>query len=122
MICSSIGIVRSEQISCIATSSEKYVSFNLSNLRFIDTYQFLNCSLEELVSSMSKDNPKETFKHFTCEFNDDQQIALLLKKGTYPYEYIDTAARFSETELPNIEKFYSNLSEKTIIPAEYDHA
>ena len=74
------------------------------------------------MSSMSKDNPKETFKHFTCEFNDDQQIALLLKKGTYPYEYIDTAARFSETELPDIENFYSNLSEKTITPAEYDHA
>jgi len=122
LICSSICIFKSEQISCIATSSEKYVSFNLSNLRFIDSYQFLNCSLEELVSSMSKDNPKETFKHFTCEFNDDQQIALLLKKGTYPYEYIDTAARFSETELPDIEKFYSNLSEKTITPAEYDHA
>ncbi|XP_071177928.1 uncharacterized protein [Mytilus edulis] len=122
LICSSIGIFKSEEIGCIATNAEKYISFNLSNLRFIDSYQFLNCSLEELVSSMSKENPKETFKHFTKEFDDDKRIALLLKKGTYPYEYIDNAARFNETELPSIDKFYSNLSEKTISQTEYEHA
>ena len=33
----------------------------------------------------------------------------MLKKGVYPYGYLDSMDRFVETELPCIEKFYSEL-------------
>ena len=47
---------------------------------------------------------------------------LLLKKGIYPNEYIDSFERFGETELPEKEKFYSSLSGKGITDKEYEHA
>ena len=46
----------------------------------------------------------------------------LLRKGIYPYEYIDSFERFSETQLPSIDKFYSNLSDENITQKDYEHA
>ena len=56
---------------------------------------------------------KEVIKRFasTYEFcNKD----LLLKKGVYPYEYMDNWERFNETSLPSKESFYSNLNMENI--------
>eukprot|EP01035_Chromulina_nebulosa_P062947 gene62947-86097_t len=47
---------------------------------------------------------------------------MLLKKGVYPYEYIDCYEKFDEKQLPPIENFYSSLSESNITPEEYQHA
>ena len=52
----------------------------------------------------------------------DEQFRLLLRKGIYPYEYMDDFSRFKETELPPIEKFYSKLNLSRISELEYDHA
>ena len=38
------------------------------------------------------------------------KFILLLRKGVYPYEYMDNWERFNETSLPNKESFYSNLN------------
>ena len=46
----------------------------------------------------------------------------MLKKGIYPYEYMDSMDRFHETELPSIEKFDSSLQTKDISENEYKHA
>ena len=40
----------------------------------------------------------------------------------YPYEYMDTWERFSETPLPNKEHFYSNLNMEDISDIDYRHA
>ena len=37
------------------------------------------------------------------------KFALLLRKGVYPHEYIDSWERFNETSLPPKEAFYSEL-------------
>ena len=59
---------------------------------------------------------KELIKRFasTYEFcnNDLNKFVLLLRKGVYPYEYMDTCERFSEISLPSKEDFYSNLKRK----------
>ena len=34
----------------------------------------------------------------------------MLKKGVYPYEYIDDWFKFDDKELPAIDKFHSNLN------------
>ena len=34
------------------------------------------------------------------------KFILLLKKGIYPYEYMNEWNKFNETELPSIDKFY----------------
>lgn len=45
-----------------------------------------------------------------------------MKKGIYPYEYMDCFERFSKTELPAKEAFYSKLVGEGITEEEYAHA
>ena len=47
---------------------------------------------------------------------------MLLRKGVYPYEYINNWERFDETSLPSKEDFYSSLNIEYIIDADYIHA
>ena len=69
---------------------------------------------------------KELIKRFasTYEFynNDLNKFVLLLRKGIYPYEYMDTCERLSEISLPSIEDFYSNLNMEDISDIDYRHA
>ena len=57
---------------------------------------------------------KDLTKRFasTYEFcnKDLNKFILLLRKGVYPYEYMDSWERFNETSLPSKEDFYSNLN------------
>ena len=54
--------------------------------------------------------------------NDLNKFVLLLRKGVYPYEYMDSWERFSETSLPSKEDFYSNLNMEDISGIDYRHA
>ena len=45
----------------------------------------------------------------------------MLRKGVYPYEYMDNWERFNETSLPNKESFYSNLNMENIDDIDYRH-
>ena len=69
---------------------------------------------------------KELVKRFasTYEFcnNDLNKFVLLLRKGVYPYEYVDNWGRFSEISLPSKEDFYSNLNMEDISDIDYRHA
>ena len=49
------------------------------------------------------------------------KFILLLRKGVYPYEYMDSWNRFSETSLPDKKDFYSRLNMKNITDIEYRH-
>ena len=44
----------------------------------------------------------------------------MLRKGVYPYEYVDNWERFNET-LPSKESFYSNLNMENINDIDYRH-
>ena len=44
---------------------------------------------------------------------------LLLRKGVYAYEYMDSWERFSETSLPEKKSFYSNLNMENITDIDY---
>ena len=59
----------------------------------------------QLIRDLIKKFPR-TYK--LCNKNTAKFI-ILLNKGVYPYEYMDSMNRFDETTLPNTEKFYSNL-------------
>ena len=47
---------------------------------------------------------------------------LMSQKGVYPYQYMDSFARFNETELPSRESFHSTLSGSGISLEEYERA
>ena len=47
---------------------------------------------------------------------------MLLRKGVYPYEYIDSWERFNETSLPPKKYFYSELNLEHVSDNDYLHA
>ena len=47
---------------------------------------------------------------------------MLLRKGVYPYEYINSWEKFYETALPPKKDFYSNLNSEDISDEDYAHA
>ena len=68
---------------------------------------------------------KELIKRFANNYNfcngDLNKFILLLRKGVYPYEYMDNCERFNETSLPNKESFYSSLNMENINDIDYRH-
>ena len=52
---------------------------------------------------------------------DLNKIIFLLRKGVYPYEYMDSWQRFDETSLPDKEVFYSSLNMEDITDVDYRH-
>ena len=72
-----------------------------------------------------KDFNKELIKRFTniYEFcnGDLNKFILLLRKGVYPYEYMDNWESFNETSLPNKESFYISLNMENIDDIDYRH-
>ena len=45
-----------------------------------------------------------------------------MKKGVYPYEYMDDVERKSETSFPEEEDFYNHLNMEEMTDADYVHA
>ena len=68
---------------------------------------------------------KELIKRFASTYsfckNDLNKFILLLRKGVYPYEYMDNWERFNETSLPTKESFYSNSNMEDIDDIDYRH-
>ena len=55
-------------------------------------------------------------------YKSSTQFILLLRKGVYPYEYMDDWEKFNETTLPEKEDFYSHINIEDISDADYAHA
>ena len=53
---------------------------------------------------------------------DLNKFVLFLRKGVYPYEYMDSWERFNETSLPDKKAFYSELDLEDITNKDYAHA
>ncbi|XP_035216330.1 uncharacterized protein LOC118189772, partial [Stegodyphus dumicola] len=117
--------IEDHQIEVIATNMEKYITFALSkkhnkikvSLQFIDSFQFLNTSLEKLVQNL----PAEKF-NILKENVREGDLSLLLKKGIYPYDYIQSFEMFEETALPPPAAFHNSLTDEEISASDYEHA
>ena len=105
------------RVTCIRNNTEKYISFSLGQLRFIDSAQFLLASLDKLVAANPPGALQITAQH---EPNRDRR-ELLMRKDVYPYEYMDTWDRFTEPKLPPKEAFYSKLSDAHISDEDYTY-
>ncbi|KAL9963725.1 hypothetical protein ACROYT_G027259 [Oculina patagonica] len=127
-----------KDVKCVANNMEKYITFSFGCLRFIDSLNFLQGSLDSLVNATPKEALKITkvISQRNSEKNEEfktkslkekikeieQNAELLYKKGIFPYEYMDSWERFNDTSLPEKEKFYSKLNDEHITDEEYEHA
>ena len=105
-------------INCIPNNMEKYLAFMLGNhLVFLDSFQFMSSSLDNLIKNL----PDEAFKYTKQEFK-KEQFNLMKQKGIYPYDHMDSFDRFNETKLPVQQDFYSILNNEHISDEQYKHA
>ena len=70
--------------------------------------------IKELINGFSN-----TFKFCDGDIN---KFILLVRKGVYPYEYMNSLEIFDETSLPNKEDFYSSLNMGDITDIDHRHA
>ena len=68
------------RVNVIPNGLEKYMSFSLNNLVFIDSMLFMNSSLDKLVKNLSNSDFKYLRESFIVE-----KLELVKKKGIYPY-------------------------------------
>ena len=105
-------------VKVIATNAEKYTAIYLDkHLAFIDSYQFMASPLANLAKNL----PDEKYI-YTSEAFEGERLALMKAKGVYPYDYMDSEAKFSQTQLPKRDDFYSLLTNEEISESEYAHA
>ena len=98
-----------------------------SNLCFVRAmnetllFKCIDCEKE-----YEKEFNKELIERFanTYKFcdNDLNKFLILLRKGVYPYEYMDGWNKFNEELIPSKELFYSNLTLENISEVDYMHA
>lgn len=119
--CETVGM----ELKVIARAMEDYTTFYLQpkgrnrsawRIRFIDRVQFLSASLEKLVDTLSDEQFVSMNQHF-----DDKAMKLLTRKGVFPYDYLDSPAKLSDTEPISQSQFYNKLTETDISDDDYQH-
>ena len=119
------------QFECLGENTEKYITFSIlikkendngtiikHKIKFIDTCRFMQSKLSDLVDNLSEKFPS-VYQFCNGDLN---KFVLLLRKGVYPYEYMDSWERFNETSLPPKKSFYSELNLEDISDKDYLHA
>ncbi|XP_050528668.1 uncharacterized protein LOC126898547 [Daktulosphaira vitifoliae] len=109
-----------KDITVIAQSEEKYISFSKTisdyfQLRFIDSYRFLQASLYQLTTTL-------TLPDFAHTLNVFKSLELVTRKSVFPYEYVDSWEKLDENQLPTRENFYSSITKNTVSEEDYEHA
>ena len=105
-----------KNFSIIPQADENYITFSFKvwlkdivnknqnvipiyeELRFINSFRFMQSSLDRLVQSLPEDSFDKLDNHF--EYCDQNDVKLLHGKGFYPYSYMDTFRKFKLKELP----------------------
>lgn len=75
----------------------------------------MSSSLDKLVSNL----PKDAFKYTSKQFKNNR-FNLMIHKGVYPYDFMDSFKKFNE-KLPPKEEFYSQLNDQHISDEDYKH-
>ena len=98
--------------------------------KFTDNMRSMVSSLSQSIDKVSEINNKISHNELIKKFPNTYQLCnkdlnkfeLLLRKGVYPYEYMDSWKRFKEESLPDKESFYSELNKEHITDEDYAHA
>ena len=128
MIMTDIGMMEEKwqkNLSVLVQNSEQFKSLSLGGITFIDSLQHLPCSLDQLTKNLvNKGVSPETFPHLHMEFGHlpPEKFALLLRKGVFPYSWVDSPDKLLQSSLPSREAFFNDLSSEECSQQDYAHA
>ncbi|XP_057294619.1 uncharacterized protein LOC130623147 [Hydractinia symbiolongicarpus] len=88
---------------------------------YVASFWCKNCN-SSTTKQLEKEQVKANAPAMSFFFSEDDVFRLMLRKGIFPYEYMDSWRRFKETELPPKEAFYGKLNMKGISDNDYEHA
>ena len=113
-----------DKISKIDNDTSKIDNKFTSNMRSI--VSLLSQSINTVSEINNKISHDELINKFPNTYqlcnNDRNKFELLLRKGVYAYEYMDSWKRFKEESLPDKESLYSKLNKEGISDEDYAHA
>ena len=112
------GKISYDDVKIIPLNGERFLQFQIGNLKFLDSFQFLSTSLENLVALLLKSG-KQNFSH-TVKYMGDNEFTF--SKGVYPYNHMTDRSKFEESQLPPIEKFYNTLTDEPLSAEDYERA
>ena len=97
---------------------------NLCYMKVTDKKLIFRCFHCE--KNYRKEINKELIERFASTYkfcnNDINKFIMLLRKGVYPYEYMDGWDKFNETLIASKESLYSSLTLENITEVDYIHA
>ena len=102
----------------------KYSHCFLEHTNFKDDlieYKCLCCN-KNYQQKFEEKLKRQFFNAFKFSNHYYNKFISLLRKGVYPYEYMDNWERFNETSLPEKGDFYNHLNKESITDADYSHA
>ena len=134
--------------NCISENTEKYITFSVTvlkergiadknkkkkfdayTLKFIDSYQFMAASLEKHVKNLAKLGKNIPINVIQERFYNTYQICnkniekfkLILRKGVYLYEYMDSWKEFNEPVSLDKKYYYSKSNDENISDSDIEH-
>ena len=81
----------------------------------------MSCGLDSLVKNITN-NGTDDSKILHTKNRFQEKTYFTLRKGVYPYDYMDNPERLSETQLPPKSAFYSKLTNSAVTDEDYNHA
>ncbi|XP_023311415.1 uncharacterized protein LOC111692008 [Anoplophora glabripennis] len=92
------------------------------NLSGYDAHFILENIANDLPDTLS--SYLTEFPNLKSEFSElaDDEFTLLTKKGEYPYDFMDSFAKFNIQSLPEQPHFYNRLEDKNISSKQFAHA
>ena len=116
-------------VSVIPKTLDTYSAITTRNLKFLDLYQHLSHSMEEMVDNLTAKGTTFDQLHYVKKLIQDKynfgdttrKIKLLSRKGVYPYSYMDSEEKFDETTLPTRDSFHNDLTDDPINDEDWAH-
>lgn len=119
--------------SVIASTEERYINFTKDvfkydkgylTLSFVDTFRFINVSIEKLANNLDDRN----FNHLRrfvknnayIRGDENEVFGILRRKGVFPYDYIDQIEKLYCREILPIDSFYNTLNNEHLKQSDYE--
>ena len=88
---------------------------------YISSFGYTRCKTKK-TKELDEVVLNKNFNHTSRLLGCDEKFRLMIRKGVYPYKYMDGWKKFEETSLPPKDVFYSRLNMKGVSDHDYENA